>query len=199
MEIENLKKYIKENNNIEKLFYNGLKENTLEKKFEYIKEHFKYFTMNSWNGLKSIANNIKVYNLNLDNEIIDKSFEIISNSQYCDNVYENLNFTIEEFERLTNAEIFFNGRSGGYIVLTPKNGHNILDLYFSDNICEFDTFKQFKKESIDSDFSNNDIEYMNGQLLECYYLLKAFDKLCDILRYDFIYQVKDLENANIIE
>ncbi len=38
---------------------------TLNDKFNYVKNHYKYYTLNSWNGLCSIANNVKIYNLGL--------------------------------------------------------------------------------------------------------------------------------------
>ena len=45
---------------------------TSKQKFNYLKEHFKYYTMNSWNGLASIASNVKVYNLSLTKEQRDR-------------------------------------------------------------------------------------------------------------------------------
>ena len=72
---------------------------------------------------------------------------------------------------------------------------NILDLFFSDNIYEYNTFKEYKKESLDSSYGYDNTDF-NDKLEECYFLLKAFDKLCDILRADLIYI---LNNAKIEE
>ena len=36
--------------------------------FEFINNHFTYYTLNSWNGLQSIANNMKLYNLGLEGD-----------------------------------------------------------------------------------------------------------------------------------
>ena len=33
--------------------------------FNFLKNHFEYYTCNSWNGLRSVANNVKLYNLDL--------------------------------------------------------------------------------------------------------------------------------------
>lgn len=198
MKVKDLKSFIKDNSNVENLYYTGLKERTLESKFDYIKEHFTYDIMNSWNALESIANKVKIYDLNLTSKQIDKFFELVDiDSSY---IYDSLAFTIEDFESLTNTDIFFNGRNGGYLVIVPKFKHykknmNLLDLFFDDNIYDYETLKEFKKESLDSAYgkSNEDI---NNELEECYYLLKSFDLLCDLLRAELIYI---LDNANIKE
>lgn len=180
------------------MFFTGLKEKTLEQKFQYIKNHYVYNVMNSWNRLQSIANNIKIYNLELTNEQIDKFFELISIDEEL--LYANLQFSIEDFEDITNTNIFFNGRSNGYLVIVPKFDQynkrmNILDLFFDDNIYDYDTLKEFKKESLDTDYGK-DNEDINNNLEECYYLLKSFDLLCDLLREELIYM---LNNAKIKE
>ena len=36
--------------------------------WNFLKEHFTYYTMNSWNGLESIAHNVKLYNLELEGD-----------------------------------------------------------------------------------------------------------------------------------
>lgn len=199
MDIKELKSYILENKRVENYFYTGVGERTLEKKFEYIKNHFTYNIMNSWNCLESIANKVKIYDLGLNNKQINKFWEILEVDN--DYIYNDLNFIIKEFKNFTNTDIFFNGRSDGYLVIKPsfetyKRHQNILDIFFSDNIYEYTTFKEFKKDSIDSDYCNYENEYMNNKLENCYYLLKAFDKLCDCLREELIYI---LDNAEIEE
>ncbi len=198
MKLELIKEFIGDNKKEGKVFFTGLKEKTLEQKFQYIKNHYVYNVMNSWNRLQSIANNIKIYNLELTNEQIDKFFELISIDEEL--LYANLQFTIEDFEDITNTNIFFNGRSNGYLVIVPKFDQynkrmNILDLFFDDNIYDYDTLKEFKKESLDTAYGK-DNEDINNNLEECYYLLKSFDLLCDLLREELIYM---LNNAKIKE
>lgn len=198
MKLELIKEFIGDNKKEGKVFFTGLKEKTLEQKFQYIKNHYVYNVMNSWNRLQSIANNIKIYNLELTNEQIDKFFELISIDEEL--LYANLQFSIEDFEDITNTNIFFNGRSNGYLVIVPKFDQynkrmNILDLFFDDNIYDYDTLKEFKKESLDTDYGK-DNEDINNNLEECYYLLKSFDLLCDLLREELIYM---LNNAKIKE
>lgn len=198
MEIKNFKKYIKEFENIENCFFDGLKEKTLESKFEYIKDHFTYDIMNSWNNLESIANNVKIFNLKLTREQENRFFELVNiDEEY---IYDTLNCDIELFKDLGDFNIFYNGRNGGYLVIVPdfklyNKNMNILDLFFSDNIYEYNTFKEYKKESLDSSYGYDNTDF-NDKLEECYFLLKAFDKLCDILRADLIYI---LNNAKIEE
>lgn len=198
MKLELIKEFIGDNKKEGKVFFTGLKEKTLEQKFQYIKNHYVYNVMNSWNRLQSIANNIKIYNLELTNEQIDKFFELISIDEEL--LYANLQFSIEDFEDITNTNIFFNGRSNGYLVIVPKFDQynkrmNILDLFFDDNIYYYDTLKEFKKESLDTAYGK-DNEDINNNLEECYYLLKSFDLLCDLLREELIYM---LNNAKIKE
>ena len=68
IELEKIKNYIKENQKIEKFYFTGLKEKTIEQKYQYLKNHCQYDIMNSWNNLESFANNVKIYNMGLTNE-----------------------------------------------------------------------------------------------------------------------------------
>ena len=108
MIIEELKKYIKENKT-ENFFYTGLNEKTLEQKYQYLKNHFEYDIMNSWNDLKSIANNVKIYNLNLTSDQQDRYFELDTIDP--DFLYYEFINIIQEFEKITKTKIFFNRRS----------------------------------------------------------------------------------------
>ena len=43
------------------MFYKkGIDITNAKQMFEFLKGHYMYDTMNSWNGLKSIANNVKI-------------------------------------------------------------------------------------------------------------------------------------------
>lgn len=198
MDIKLIKEFMKDNKRVKNIFFTGLKEKTLESKFEYIKEHYTYNVMNSWNNLESIANNLKIWNLELTNEQIDKFLELLDiDSDY---IYDILNILIEDFEDITGTQIFFNGRNGGHLVMIPKfdeyrKWKNILDLFFDDNIYCYETLKEFKKDSTDTAYGYTK-EDINNKLEQCYYLLKSFDLLCDLLREELIYI---LDNAKIKE
>lgn len=198
MDMKLIKEFIKDNKKVKNIFFTGLKEKTLESKFEYIKEHYTYNVMNSWNNLESIANNVKIWNLELTSEQIDKFLELLDiDSDY---IYDILNILIEDFEDITGTQIFFNGSNGGHLVMIPKfdeyrKWKNILDLFFDDNIYCYETLKEFKKDSTDTAYGYTK-EDINNKLEQCYYLLKSFDLLCDLLREELIYI---LDNAKIKE
>ena len=51
------------------MFYKkGIDITNAKQMFKFLRGHYMYDTMNSWNGLKSIANNVKIYNLKLDGD-----------------------------------------------------------------------------------------------------------------------------------
>lgn len=81
----------------------------------YLENHFRYNTMNSWNRSTSYACDMKLYNLGLDRETVDKLWELIDVPEF----YDRLNDRIEDFNRRHNYlwQAGWNGRSGGYLVL----------------------------------------------------------------------------------
>jgi hypothetical protein len=82
----------------------------------FLKKHFRYHTMNSWNRSTSYANNIKLYKIDkpvdIDN---DTWWDMLSISQW----QEKLSDLLEDFGRNHNWlwQAGINGRSGGYTVL----------------------------------------------------------------------------------
>lgn len=42
---------------------------TKKEMIEFLKNHKRYWTMNSWNGSSSYANNVKIYNLGMDHTL----------------------------------------------------------------------------------------------------------------------------------
>lgn len=98
------------------MFY---KEVNLERRGEmvaFLKKHFRYNTMNSWNQSTSYANNVKLHTISKPADIEDATWWGMIG---MDEWQEKLNDLLEEFGRkhewLWQAGI--NGRSGGYIVL----------------------------------------------------------------------------------
>lgn len=199
MDRKELVEFMKENEKVEQVYFEGLKEKTISSKFQYIKEHFTYYIINSWNGLKTVGNNVKIWNLQLTDKQRDRFFEIIDIDN--DYIYDNLGFNLQEFEDLTNMEVCFNGRCGGYLIISPKfetysKTTSIMDMFFSDDIYQFKDYAEFKKDSLDIEYLENDMKMLDEKIEDCYYLIKAFDKLCDILRTELIYL---LDNAKIEE
>lgn len=166
-----------------KIFNKTRKNISLEKKFDYIKNHFQYWTMNSWNRLKSIANNVKVYKLGLTNEQIDKFFELTSDENLSNELYLNFESIIDNFNfKNPLYHVVFNGRSIGYLVLTnTNNNENIINEDFED----YENFKDFKKHT-----TSNAKDLIN----ETFEIITKFDNLCDDLVSELKYI---LDNSKI--
>lgn len=82
---------------------------------EFLTEHFRYPTMNSWNQSTSYANNVKIFNLGLSGKEVDKLYELIEMNEFYDRIGILLNAYAVQHNYLWQAG--FNGRSGGYLVL----------------------------------------------------------------------------------
>ena len=72
------------------MFVKKVNRNNDKEMFEFLKEHFTYNTMNSWNGLESIANNVKVYNLGLEGDC----WKALDKAQQDD--YDEINWMIRD-------------------------------------------------------------------------------------------------------
>ncbi|MHB9068783.1 MAG: hypothetical protein ACYC54_00275 [Sedimentisphaerales bacterium] len=98
------------------MFY---KEVNIKKRGEmiaFLKKHFRYHTMNSWNRSTSYANNIKLHNIDKSADIdSDTCWEMLGITTW----QEKLSDLLEEFGRSHNWlwQAGINGRSGGYVVL----------------------------------------------------------------------------------
>lgn len=136
----------------------------------FLHDHYTYWTMNSWNGLKTIANNVKLYKLGLEGD-----WQFVYNYLYKDaNSYwpSEIQDLLDEFEfNHPGYEIRTNGRSGGYILLMNKsNNQNVLPEF----ITNYETYEDFKY-----DFHVKEFKY---DLQEYTELVRDFDRLCDDIR-----------------
>ena len=140
---------------------------------EFLKNHERYWTMNSWNGSSSYANNVKIYNLGMDHDLEMKAYDLLAEEGFNDLLTSDYEFLIERFEEETGYTIGFNGRSSGYLVLYDK---------------------ERPATSIDS---HEDFEEWNrAEVEERYNLVKRFDDYCGYFVDDF----KDIvENVTIRE
>jgi hypothetical protein len=77
-------------------------------------KRIRYYTMNSWNLSKSLAYNLKVYNV-IPNEYRDRVYELMEIERF----YDPINMLISDFDNEFDYkwQARFNGRSGGYLVL----------------------------------------------------------------------------------
>lgn len=139
--------------------------------FNFLKNHFEYYIMNSWNHLDTIANNVKLYNLNLSGD-----WCVALSLLERDN-YDEINLMINQWQEYhPGYEVYFNGCSGGYLVLKNEdNNYHILP----EEIIEaedYDEYKRYCKEFYGSVRANRD------DLVRYTKLVQDFDKLCDDLR-----------------
>ena len=153
------------------MFYQkGVDISNTKSMFNFLNEHFMYDTMSSWNGLKSIANNVKVYNLNLEGDC----YQALAALERDD--YFNINSMIEDWEYDHKGyKVGFNGCSGGYLVLYNANDNRCA---IPDRLIGYDSYEAFK-EDYKYYGTMKDAKY---ELREYTKLVQDFDKLCDEIR-----------------
>ena len=146
--------------------------------WNFLKEHYTYFTMNSWNRSKSIAHNVKLYNLKLegDRAVAMRYLFDESDSGLLQMYIED---EIKAFEEANPYyEVFFNGRSGGYLVLCEKEGHKSV---LPECVDEYDTYEEFKQD-VKSGWNGYNVSDFDRELRDAVEIVREFDKLCDRLR-----------------
>lgn len=179
-----------------KIFFNETtKKMTLRQKFDYIHNHFYYYTMNSWNRLESIANKVKVYALPLTSQQQDKFFEIYGDERLCEDMFLMLNSLIYDFEAENNKEVFFNGRSGGYIVMTDKKSNGCCVDEDLIDCCSYEDLIEYYIEYKGWSFRDSQAE-AKRKIEENFEMVVLFDNLCDDLLNELIFI---LDNAEIEE
>ena len=151
--------------------------------FEFLKNHFQYYTMNSWNRSKSIAHNVKIYNLGLSGD----HWTALNFLQ--DDDYFEVNMMIEDWEaEHPNYRVGFNGRSGGYLVLYPAERCGCVLSADIDECESYEEYKRYCREFYGSVKANR------YDLVQMVKLVQDFDRLCDEIR-DY---VNELSNKNFL-
>lgn len=160
------------------MFYKEVDYNNYEEMFHFLSNHFTYDTMNSWNDLKSIAHDVKIWNLPVDS---NKALAALEEDNYFQ-----INNAIKDWEDdHPGYEVGFNGRSGGYLVLTSsKSNHHVFESD-SDCPCHYDNYLDWK-EIVEEDYGSLDA-YKSTLEFEVK-LVQEFDKLCD----DLVEVLKDM-------
>jgi hypothetical protein len=147
--------------------------------FNFIAEHPTYFTMNSWNRTRSIAHNVKLYNLGLEGDWCRALAHLESGE------YDTIHFMIEDWEREhPGYKVAFNGRSNGYLVLYNKESFRSA---FPSNL-DYETYEDYKADMRDYYGS---VKANRDELVEFVRLVQAFDRLCDEIR-DYVNDLSKL-------
>ena len=151
--------------------------------FNFLKNHFQYYTMNSWNRQKSIANNVKIYNLGLTGD----HWTALAFIQ--DDDYFTINLMIEDWEAEHKGyKVGFNGRSGGYLVLYAADRN---DTVLSADVDECESYEEYKRYC--QEFYGS-VKANRYDLIQMVKIVQDFDKLCDEIR-DY---VDELSNRNFL-
>lgn len=149
--------------------------------FEFLKGHFEYPTMNSWNLLYSIANKVKLHSLRLSGDWC-VALSLLENGEY-----DTIRIMIHEWVMEHRGyEVYFNGRCGGYLVLKDVDYNGNL---LPESILDSETYEDYKewcRENYGSVRANRD------ELIRFTKLVQDFDKLCDELR-DYCDELSNLK------
>jgi hypothetical protein len=172
------------------MFYlKGIDTTNDKQMFNFLKNHCHYYTMNSWNGLMSIANNVKIYNLKLSGNC----WNALTFLQ--DDDYFTINMMIEDWEADHKGyKVGFNGRSGGYLVLYNANDNKTVLIDEVEYNDDYEGYKEMCREYFGS------VKEARYKLVEMVKLVQDFDKLCDELR-DYVNElsVKDFTQEALEE
>ena len=149
--------------------------------FNFLKEHFTYKASNSYSAEKTIANNVKLYNLNLSGSW-DNVLNFLEAGEY-----DTIRFMIEDWEQEHRGyEVCFNGRSSGYLVLV--NCDNPLSVLPDEISCcrTYEEYKSYCRRLYGSVKENREeLKYYTK-------LVQDFDRFCDNIR-DFCELLSNLD------
>lgn len=115
------------------VFIPSVDKRSRESMVEYLAGHFRYWTMNSWNLSTGWANNMKI-DCVIPDELQEQVFELIQTDEYWIEI--NALLRMYDLEHDYQYQVFFNGRSGGYLVMC-KGGYKV------DRIFTFEDCKQY--------------------------------------------------------
>jgi hypothetical protein len=184
------------------MFYKEIDKRYKEAMIAFLKQHFRYNTMNSWNRSTSYANSVKLYNVDKPQDVDNSTWhEMINISQW----QEKLSDLLEEFGRRHEWQwqAGINGRSGGYVVLYrggikpsgyksyctqcgQKNYQDVTDVGICGR-CNAKASVNFKKTHMqvftwpgkDVDMGEDFEGWTLSQIREMVELVQDFDRLCD--------------------
>ena len=159
-----------------------MRETTESDMKEYLINHFRYYTANSWNKSTSYAMNVKIHNV-IPLKYRDQAYNLLDVKNYWSEINDILlNW---DYKYKYTYQIGFNGRSNGYLVLY-NGGWNKVGTTWAKSSLGIDKYLE--------DFTDEDWE--SFPLKERYKLIKEFDALCDdIIKTTIIY----CKRCNVVE
>lgn len=146
--------------------------------WNFLKNHYTYYTMNSCNRQESFAHNVKLYNLNLEGDWTVAMRYLFDNTD-SGLLQLAIEDEIREFEARNDCySVYFNGRSGGYLVLYDVA---LRGTVIPKCVSEFETYEEFKEE-VKAGWYYWNVSDFNRELRDTVAIVREFDKLCDRLR-----------------
>ena len=147
--------------------------------WNFLKEHFTYSTINSWNRLESVANNVKLYKLNLEGDwtVVHRYLIDAADSGGLQMLIDD---EIREFDE-SHYPFYragFNGRSCGYLVLYDCEDYGSV---LPECVTSYVSYEEFK-EDVKSGWNNYNVSDFNRELRDAVELVRDFDRLCDRIR-----------------
>ena len=98
------------------MYYKEIDKRYKETMEKFLRKHFRYTTMNSWNRSTSYANNIKLHHVDKPKDIDDNTwYDMLSITEWQNKLSDLLDDFNRKYKYQWQAGI--NGRSGGYVVL----------------------------------------------------------------------------------
>jgi len=193
------------------MYYKEIDKRYRESMVKFLRQHFRYHTMNSWNKSTSYANNIKLYNIDKPNDVDEETFwEMIGITEW----QEKFSDLLEDFGRKHEWQwqAGINGRSGGYVVLykggIKPSGHESYCTHCGQKNyqavpegqigtcgrCDAKARINFKQTDMqlftwpgkDVDMRENFEDWTRSDLRERVELVQDFDRLCDNIVSAFI-------------
>jgi len=193
------------------MFYKEVDKRYRETMMAFLKKHYRYNTMNSWNRSTSYANSIKLHSIDKPADIdSDTWWEMLGITDW----HEKLSDLLEDFGRKHEWQwqAGINGRSGGYIVLYQggikpsgyksycthcgqKNYQAVADGEVGIcGRCDAKERVNFEKTHMqiftwpgkDVDMYESFEDWTLSQLRERVELVQDFDKLCDDIIAEFL-------------
>lgn len=151
---------------------------TMQEKFDYVKNHFRYLTMNSWNSDKNIANNVKLYNLGLTKKQFNFALDFLFDENASNDFFNDVHYAIMD----SDFTAFFDGRTNGYLILGRE-------YIVNEDIYSYDSYLEAKSE-LDKDGGK---DYTKSNVNDDFNLVQSFDRLCDDIRDLLIYYCDNYE------
>lgn len=156
---------------------------------DFLKNHFRYYTMNSWNQSTSYANKVKVYDLPIPTALRDRAFDVACGVIQSPEFQLICEDEMQEFTNDTGYFAAFNGRSSGYIVMIDSERNYKTGKLVSRPGRNIDQYE---------DFDDKD-EWPMTRLRERVELVQRFDQMCENILNRFIEMLRSSEIETVTE